>query len=571
MSILAGKLRIGEKIGFGFGLVGLLFLGVIWQYHDTLRQSLADYQRLLDVFGAKKSHALAIENSMLEARLAERDFLIHRGEMSVEEVDRQVKAVLRDAEELGGIDGQATQTAARFVELTNAYHQRFLMIVDAWRIKGLDHNAGLQGAFREAVHELEAMAGRYKVGRLYMQLLQIRRGEKDLGLRREAQYRTRVLSLIEAFKERVADSELEADAQALFLLEIGAYREAFEAYADEVLAARDVDGGKGPFRQAAHRLEALLNAHYVPDLEHNILQLRRREKDYLLRGDEKYVQLAQEELDRIHTQVDASMIAAQEKARLTRLMDNYQRDFLALVEQNRRIDRLTEEMRQAVSEIARLVEENVASANRMMHQMAIDITASTRADERLMLWIVAAASLLGVFFAVTITLRIVHPLRSMAMLLDQLAYEESADRMPFVPDGRDEVNAMAESVNTMADHKARFIAWWKMSMQEAEACEGLEQAMMAESAGDTKSSEALVDAQKELRGAIQSRRELLAEQYREISRLNSGVVEKAERLLDKGPKGEAESVINAIRHSAESIRDILEMASFQSGSKRAAS
>ena len=36
MGTLARKLRIGEKIGFGFGIVGLLFLGVVWQYHDTL-------------------------------------------------------------------------------------------------------------------------------------------------------------------------------------------------------------------------------------------------------------------------------------------------------------------------------------------------------------------------------------------------------------------------------------------------------------------------------------------------------------------------------------------------------
>lgn len=54
MGKLASKLRIGEKIGFGFGLVGLLFLGVIWQYHSTLQQSLVDYQHLQDHFGAKK-------------------------------------------------------------------------------------------------------------------------------------------------------------------------------------------------------------------------------------------------------------------------------------------------------------------------------------------------------------------------------------------------------------------------------------------------------------------------------------------------------------------------------------
>jgi len=47
-------------------------------------------------------------------------------------------------------------------------------------------------------------------------------------------------------------------------------------------------------------------------------------------------------------------------------------------------------------------------------------------------------------------------------------------RTPTVSGGRDEVNAMAQSVNIMADHKARLVEWWKSSMRAAEAWEELE-------------------------------------------------------------------------------------------------
>ena len=43
MGNLFNKLRLGETIGLSFGLVGLFFLGVIWQYHSILEQSLVDY------------------------------------------------------------------------------------------------------------------------------------------------------------------------------------------------------------------------------------------------------------------------------------------------------------------------------------------------------------------------------------------------------------------------------------------------------------------------------------------------------------------------------------------------
>jgi methyl-accepting chemotaxis protein len=56
----------------------------------------------------------------------------------------------------------------------------------------------------------------------------------------------------------------------------------------------------------------------------------------------------------------------------------------------------------------------------------------------------------------------------MAGFLDQLAQEDPTDRIPTVPGARDELNAMAESVNKIADHKANMIAWWKRSVDEIE-------------------------------------------------------------------------------------------------------
>ena len=417
MGGFASKLRIGEKIGFGFGLVGLLFLGVIWQYHNTLYRSLTDYRQLQDIFNAKKGHVLAIESSMLEALRAEKEFLIRREEITVEKAGRHVDRVLGEAAALGKIDDAGAQTGRRIAELMETYHQRFLAIVNAWRKKGLDHNSGLQGAFRDAVHELEAMAGQLKAERLYLLLLQIRRGEKDLGLRRDVQYRNKVRGLVQQLKEKTTASELEDPVKVQLLQEIEIYRRTFEDYSREVLANEDIRGGKGPFRQAAHRIEALLNAHYVSDLESSILQLRRREKDYLLRGDKKYVDMALQELEHISAQVDASDISDKEKMHFKTLLGSYRNDFLALIEQNDLIGRLTEEMQEAVDKIALVVKGNVDDANRTMKEMAATINASSIENARLMLWIVALASFLGVFFAIAITLRIVRPLRRMAGLL----------------------------------------------------------------------------------------------------------------------------------------------------------
>jgi methyl-accepting chemotaxis protein len=473
---VSSRLRIGEKIGLSFGFVGLLFLAVIWQYHQSLTLVLESYDHLHRVFEARKTHAFAIESHLADARQAENAFLMHRSEEDAAAVDVRARALLNQAAILSSIDDASRKTAERISELVETYLDRFHAIAEAWRIKGLDHNSGLQGAFRDTVHELEHRAGNFKAGRLYLQLLQIRRGEKDLGLRREALYRDKVRRLVGEFRGLVKSSELYPEVKEALLTETEVYADAFEVYAKTVLSGGDLEGGKGPFRSSAHRLEAILEAHYVPDLETNILQLRRREKDYLLRGDHTYVNMVGEIAGIVRRQIGTSEIATQDKAQLTGLLDTYQRDFLALVAQNDRIDNLASAMHEAADRITPLVKTNVEDADRLAAEKLEETAKTSRQKARLNLLIVVCAVLLGVFFALSITARIVRPVREMAGLLERLTHESPSERIATVPGARDEINAMAESLNTMADHRSTFVGWWKASMDEALALRDLHEA-----------------------------------------------------------------------------------------------
>lgn len=468
MKNLLRNLRIGEKIGFSFGLVGLLFLGVIWQYHTTLNRSISDYQRLQDVFEARKSHVFKIGHYMLEARRNEKNFLLHRDRRYVNMVEQNVEQALEHVSRLSEFDETEHVTWRQMAQLIKTYEKSFLSIVDAWEKKGLDHNSGLQGRFRSTVHELEALAENFKVDRLYLLLLQIRRREKDLGLRREPQYHAQVLFLIEDFKDTVSRSELSKVIKQQLLQDIESYKDAINVYAQSALKQESIHGGKGPFRQISHEIENLLQAHHVPDLAKDLLQLRRREKDYLLRGDAQYAGMVQQEIRMIQAKLKDAGIAPNEKQKLLGLLDSYENDFLGLVKQNEQIMQLTNEMRAAVDQVMPLVDRNLAQANQVMSETAQTINTTAQANARLMLWIALTASLLGIFFAVLITRRIVHPIRRIVIVLSQLAHGDPPDRIPF-SEGRDEVCVMAGAVNTMIDHTERLIAWSIASMKENES------------------------------------------------------------------------------------------------------
>jgi methyl-accepting chemotaxis protein len=473
---LANRLRIGEKIVLGFGAVGLIFLGVIYYYHINLRDIVGAYQGLSAVYGARQAHAFEIESRLTAMRSAADRFLLTRDMAFAEDALAQAGDLRQAADELAAVDAASARTAAAIRSLGDDVAVRFDAIVEAWRIRGLDEDSGLQGAFRQAVHELEERAGHYNVDRLYLLLLQVRRGEKDLGLRREEQYRERVHQLLDAMQAEVAASELRPDTKDAVSAEIAAYRAEFDTYADKVLSGAAIDGGKGAFRDRAHRIEDLLQAHYIPDLEAAIMQMRRREKDYLLRGDAGYVAMVDAIADDIGTRIAASDVAADEQEALQALLAAYRRDFHALVDKNRRIGQLTDAMYDAAGRITPLVEANLVEATETMERMSREISATSAERARWSLIVAGIAPILGFLLALFITARIVRPVHRMAALLDRLTRENPKERIDTDPAGRDEINAMAIAVNTMADHKARFSEWWRSSMQEAIASRDLSQA-----------------------------------------------------------------------------------------------
>ena len=548
MARYSSKLRIGEKLGLGFGLVGLLFVGVLWHYQQTLGAVLDDYRQLHDIFERRKSLAFEIEISMAAAREAELNFLSQRKEQFAAKFDLHLHDLRKNVALLAAVDEQSRQTAAELEALTATYEAAFHAVADAWRSMGLDENSGLQGNFRERIHRLHDLSGNYNVDRLYTALLQIRRSEKDLALRRDPMYRDRVRRLVVEFRQLVETSALQPAVREKLLAELGVYTRTFEPYADSVLRTGNPDGGKGPFRDAAQRIETLLDAHHVSNLEASVLALRRGEKDFLLRGDESYAQNVVETARSIRAQIAASTIADGDKALLTGLLRDYQRSFLVLVSRRAIIADLIGEMDAAANRVVPLIQQNVAQADQLMAGRVAEITESSQASIRRGLLVVAAAIVLATLFAVTITRTIVRPVRQMAGLLDDLAYGTPTGRVPTVVGGRDEINAMGESLNALINHRANFLEWWKASMNEATALRDLAAA----------STEAERD---------EANRELYAAEIAAVQQINAirgRLLQHSERLVEVARRARSGSGklsaddATALEHSARGVAVLLE-------------
>ncbi|MET0012381.1 MAG: hypothetical protein ABW085_13460 [Sedimenticola sp.] len=562
MQYFATQLRIGEKIGIGFGIVGLLFLLVTWQFQDTLERSLSDYRQLQNVQAATKDRILAIEVELLQARAAEKLFLMTRDQHHAQRVNEHITAARRESDHLSGIDDKSLKLSEEIDGYLQRYLAHFNNVETAWIRKGLDENSGLQGSFREAVHNLEAMAGNLNSDQLYLDLLQIRRGEKDLGLRREVQYQQRVFGLLGQFETDVKDSGLLPGVREEMLDEISAYRKEFALYAQRVLQGGDLRGGKGPFRDAAHRIEGLISQYHVPDLERDVLQLRRREKDYLLRGENQYVEMVFRQVTVIENRISSSSLGNEQQREFLSLLNRYREDFKSLVDQSEEVSRLTVQMEGAASHVIELVRKSVESANSEMAEVIKSTDAVSRERTDLMNWVVVFAIALGVLFSIYLTNHIVRPMRKMADLLEQLTYTELVDPVRHVEGGRDEINMMAGYLNTLVEHRNRFVDWWKSSMDESIACEQLKGLIENPARESSDMNNEIQSAKQDLIEALSGKKTLISREFEEMKDHAEEILNASAHLRHPSvSRGDVDEQGKRIHYSAEMMKKSLSMLS----------
>jgi methyl-accepting chemotaxis protein len=550
MDNFASRLRIGEKIGLGFALVGLLYLAAIWQYHQGQAALVAGYEHLQSLYVARIDRAFAIQTHFNQARLAEARFLLQRQEDDAALAMDEAQGLIQQIQRLASDEDLAATTQA-MSPLASHYLDNLTALIEAWRIKGLNEDSGQQGNFRRAVHELQQRSRNFNAGELYVTLLQMRRSEKDLLLRGETQYAERVRNLIDRFRDLTDSIEFYPEVRQALLAELDIYAATFEDYARTLAVGNEVPGGKGPFRDAAHRLEAILAANYVPGLETTILQMRRREKDYLMRRDVGYVQEVRELVGKIRDQIAISAIDADDQAQLLGLLEGYERHFLALVAQNDRVTTLTQHTNQAAATFAPLSRQHLDQAGQDLAAESLRLAAATARQERINLLVVLGAVVLGILFTFLLARPIVRPVREMAGLLDRLTHESPSERIPTVRGARDEINAMAKSLNTLANHRTHFVKWWKAAMAEATALRKLHEA-----AGP----EARDAAVEELRQAALSKLQRINRLQGQLLQQSEAIDASVQRLRDC-KQGSVIVEANRLANNARELRTLLEVLS----------
>lgn len=320
---------------------------------------------------------------------------------------------------------------------------------------------GLQVYFTQVQTEL-AQASQ-DIAELKNEVLRLRKDEKDFLARKELKYveqhgsdnreaQDKVVKLTAVFEKY----EIPTASLSLFSQELGRYESAFSNVVslNKQIGLTPKAGLYGTLRSAVHQVESLVEQYDEPQLMVQMLQLRRAEKDFMLRRSESYVTKFDKNLQTFINTANASQLAIQAKQQVLSNIQQYNADFKALVQKEKLLGLTISEgergkLREAVA--------NTDSALKQLESLALN--AISDKESSAFIFGLAIAVLIALALAVTtlmIIRSIIDPVKRITAVITHIeANKDLSMRCDASSD--DELGQIARHFNSMVESFQQLI------------------------------------------------------------------------------------------------------------------
>lgn len=178
-------------------------------------------------------------------------------------------------------------------------------------------------------------------------MLQLRRNEKDFLARNDPKYQEQfqqnyqsLLNTNENLKQllvAIGYSDLQAANQLVSVFT--EYNQSFKALASikQELGLTPTSGLYGSLREAVHQAEEIVKAQNDNKLLAEILMLRRREKDFMLRSDTKYLKSFDDDLAKFNISLNQTSLSSSTQANVNTAMQNYASQFKLFAQKSQQL------------------------------------------------------------------------------------------------------------------------------------------------------------------------------------------------------------------------------------------
>jgi methyl-accepting chemotaxis protein len=251
--------------------------------------------------------------------------------------------------------------------------------------------------------------------------------------------------------EAIAQTLPEGDPlrQALtFRPVIGSYTTRFNnvVSAQKLIGFNENDGLQGKLRAAVHSVESKLKTFDQPRLAVLMLMMRRHEKDFMLRGDEKYGDELTKRAGEFKTELSKAELPDEARAEILKLMETYKTSFLAymagqstLIEETTDLAQIYDRLRPALNAVRKAADERLVAVKAELEQVRWYVFASIGTTIAI---VIGAALLFGRWMSA--------PLIRMVAAMEYLAHGDLDREVPKV-DRRDEIGKISQVLAIFRD------------------------------------------------------------------------------------------------------------------------
>jgi methyl-accepting chemotaxis protein len=247
--------------------------------------------------------------------------------------------------------------------------------------------------------------------------------------------------------ERLAGALPENDP----IRKVGSFRAAINNYttrfanvasAQKVTGFNENDGLQGKLRGAVHAVEAQLNKYDQPRLAVLMLMMRRHEKDFMLRGDEKYGDELRKRADEFSAELKKADLPAETKAEISKLVDIYKTSFLAFMAGQ---STLTEEAAD-LAQIYDRVNPTLIAVRKATDERLESIKTELASVQRYVSWSICITALLAGTLALLFGRWLSTPLVKIASAMELLAQGDLDSQIESI-DRRDEIGMISRALS----------------------------------------------------------------------------------------------------------------------------
>ena len=183
------------------------------------------------------------------------------------------------------------------------------------------------------------------IGKIESSVLQLRRNEKDFLARKDLKYFDKFDKKMKMLQQQVNSLQKSFESSGSPLNEFSTMRSILVKYnqhfkhiveMQQTIGLHAKDGLYGELRGAVHDVEELIGNDNF-QLRSEMLQLRRNEKDFMLRLNDKYVDSLTNNIAKLITNVGSSEFSSDKKSQIIDYLDVYQVAFLNLVKSQKQL------------------------------------------------------------------------------------------------------------------------------------------------------------------------------------------------------------------------------------------